>query len=168
MRWKNRKEVDIIILEYNKLKGKENYHLMRLIFSCNSEYIGWCVRKTNDYNDSMKKDTNLGFVTEKWDNGRELLIMHKENGEDIYLSIFYKDKRNINLKLTNYIFKYINSAKNYFKNYIIKNDSINYNVEQNRTIINGISPSSSNIAYYLKIVYKEDYVKNETINTIVM
>ena len=149
-----------------KLKGKEDYHLMRLIFSCNSEYIGWSIRKTNDFNDYMKNDTNLGFVTEKWNNGRELLTMYKENGEDIYLSIFYKDKRNIDLKLANYIFKYINSAKNNFKNYIIKNDSINYNTEQNTIIINGISPSPSNITYYLKIVYKEDYVKNETINTI--
>ena len=149
-----------------KLKGKEDNHLMRLVFSCNSEYIGWSVRKTNDYNDYMKNDTNLGFVTEKWNNGRELLTMYKENGEDIYLSIFYKDKRIIDLKLTNYIFKYINSAKNNFKNYIIKNDSINYNIEEKKIIINGISPSPSNITYYLKIVYKEDYVKNETINTI--
>ena len=87
--------------------------------------------------------------------------------EKIYIyQYFIKIKKNIDLKLANYIFKYINSAKNNFKNYIIKNDSINYNTEQNTIIINGISPSPSNITYYLKIVYKEDYVKNETINTI--
>ena len=55
---------------YN-LKGKENYHLMRLEFSSNSECVKWSVKRTNN-NNYMKNDTDLSFVTEKWINGREL------------------------------------------------------------------------------------------------
>ena len=152
-----------------KLKGKENYHLMRLEFSSNSEYIGWSVRRTNDYNDYMKNDTGLPFITEKWSNGRELLTMYIENGEDIYLSVFFKDMKNVYPKLSNHAFKYINSLKNSnFKNYIIKNDLLDYNKEDDTITINILNdiPSSSNVYYYLKIINENDYVNNEIINTI--
>ena len=152
------------------LKGNPKYHLMRLEFSCNSEYLGWSVKRTKDNNDYMKNDTDLSFVTEKWINGRELLTMYIENGEDIYLSVF-KNQKYVNQNLTSHVFKYINSAKNSdFKNYYTKYDSLDYNKEEKIISINKLKniPSSSNINYYLKIITNDGYIQNELINTIAL
>ena len=152
---------------YN-LKGKENYHLMRLEFSSNSEYVKWSVKRTNN-NNYMKNDTDLSFVTERWINGRELLTMYIEKGEDIYLSVFLQNTKNVDVKLTNYIFKYINSDKNSnFNNHIIKQDSLNYDRQNSQVQINEldeISPSST-IIYYLKVINEKDYIKKESLSTI--
>ena len=151
-----------------KLKGNTNYHLMRLEFGCNSNYIGWSVKRNMDNDTYIKNDTDLSFVTEKWINGRQLLTMYIENGEDIYLTVFIK-KQLDNKKLSNHIFKYINSGKNGdFKNYMIKKDYLNYDNDNKRIIINKLTniPSSSKISYYLKIIKEEDYIENESLNTI--
>ena len=151
-----------------KLKGNPNYHLMRLEFGYNSEYIDWSVKRITDKDNYMNNDTDLSFVTEKWINGRQLLTMYIENGEDIYLTVFIK-KKLVNKKLSNHIFKYINSEKNGdFKNYLIKQDTLNYDNKNNRITINKITniPSSSKIIYYLKIIKEEDYIENESLNTI--
>ena len=151
-----------------KLKGNKNYHLMRLEFACNSEYIGWSVKRTNENENYKNNDTDLSFVTEKWINGRELLTMFIENGEDIFLTVFKKEKLDNN-NLTNHAFKYINSGKNGdFKNYLIKHDSLEFDKKDNVIIITKLSniPNTSTIDYYLKIIKKEDYIENESINTI--
>ena len=151
-----------------RLKGNNKYHLMRLEFGCNNINIGWSVKRTNNETSYMKNDTDLSFVTEKWSNGRELLTMYIERGEDIYLTIFRKGKIE-NINITNYIFKYINSDKNTdFKNYIIKYDSLNFDEKNNKVTINKLAniPDSLNIKYYLKLINENDYIKNEIINTI--
>ena len=151
-----------------KLKGKAKYHLMRLEFGSNNGLIGWSVKRNNSDKNYKANDTDLSFVTEKWINGRELLTMYIENGEDIYLTIFPKEKI-INTNITNYIFKYITSGKNYdFKNYYVKNDSLNYNTRINQIKVQKLKniPSSSTINYYLKIINEDNYIKNEEINTI--
>jgi len=85
-----------------RLKGKSESHLMRLEFGSNSDLVGWTVKRTNDKDSDnyRKNDTDLSFVTEKWINGRELLTMYIEQGEDIYLTVFAKSKI-INSHLTN-------------------------------------------------------------------
>ena len=151
-----------------KLEGKSQYHLMRLEFGCNSDIIGWSIKRTNEDNNYINNDTDLSFVTEKWINGRELLTMFIENGEDIYLTIFPKSIIN-NTYLTSYAFKYINSAKNSdFNNYLIKSESLTYNENEDQVTVNQINnvPSTKNINYYLRIINDEDYIKNEGINTI--
>jgi len=151
-----------------KLKGKTKYHLMRLEFGSNNGLIGWSVKRNNSYENYTTNDTDLSFVTEKWINGRELITMYIENGEDIYLSIFPKNKI-INTNITNYIFKYINSEKNGdFKDYFVKYDSLNYNTKNNQINVQKLKniPSSSKINYYLKIINEDNYIKNEEINTI--
>ena len=94
-----------------KLKGKSKCHLMRLEFGRNSDLVKWTVKRTNDNDNYRKNDSDLSFVTEKWINGRELLTMYIEQGEDIYLTVFTKS-RIVNTNLTNFIFKYINTEKN--------------------------------------------------------
>ena len=154
-----------------KLKGNVNYHLMRLEFGHNSEFIGWSVKRTNENKNYKSNDTDLSFVTERWVNGRELLTMYIERGEDIYLTVYIKENLdNINLtNLTHHVFKYINSGKNGdFKNYLIKYDSLDFNKRNNLVTINKLSkiPDTSTINYYLKIIKKQDYIEKESINTI--
>jgi hypothetical protein len=153
-----------------KLKGKSEYHLMRLEFGSNSDLIEWTVKRTyeKDNDNYRKNDTDLSFVTEKWINGRELLTMYIEQGEDIYLTVFTKN-RIINSKLTNFIFKYVNGKKNDdFQNHIIKHNSLNCDIDSYQISINKIKiiPPNSTIVYYLKIINERDYIKNENINTI--
>ena len=153
-----------------RLKGNNKYHLMRLEFGANSHYIKWSVKRKIDNYNYIKNDTDLSFVTEKWVNGRELLTMYIEKGEDIYLTIFSNDIIKNN-KITNYIFKYVNSGKNSdFKNYRIKNDSLNYNKKNKNIYANKLNDIPSNYFqyYYLKIINKDDYIENEDINTIAM
>ena len=152
-----------------KLKGKKEYHLMRLEFSSNSDYIGWSVKRTNESENYRQNDTDLSFVIERWINGRELITMYIERGEDIYLTVFHKNKEIENENLTNYIFKYVNSAKNGdFKNYYIKNDVLNYNNSIKRIEIEKINkiPSYYTCNYYLRIINKDDFIENEELNTI--
>ena len=151
-----------------KLKGNEKYHLMRLEFGCNSDNINWSVKRSNNINNYKENDTDLSFVTEKWSNGRELLTMYIEKGEDIYLTI-YNIKTKKNKKLENYIFKYINSAKNGdFKNFIIKDDSLNYDLDSAIIDVNKLKniPNFNEIKYFLKIIKENEYIENEKINTI--
>ena len=151
-----------------KLKGKSKCHLMRLEFGRNSDLVKWTVKRTNDNDNYRKNDSDLSFVTEKWINGRELLTMYIEQGEDIYLTVFTKS-RIVNTNLTNFIFKYINAEKNDdFQNHIIKHNSLYYDQNFKQISINEIKiiPPNSTIVYYLKIINESDYIKNENINTI--
>ena len=153
-----------------KLKGKAKYHLMRLELGSNNDLIGWSVKRNNSDENYRANDTDLSMVTENWINGRELITMYIENGEDIYLTLFPKNKI-INTNITNYIFKYINSGKNGdFKNYFVKYDSLNYNKKDYQISVQKLNniPSSSTINYYLKIINEDDYIKNEEINTIAL
>ena len=151
-----------------RLKGNPEYHLMRLEFGSNSDLVEWTVKRTNDNDNYRKNDSDLSFVTEKWINGRELLTIYIEKGEDIYLTIFTKNIIT-NSNLTNYVFKYINSKKNDdFQNHLIKHNSLNYDINRRQIGVNKINiiPPNSKIIYYLKIINEKDYIKDERINTI--
>ena len=152
-----------------RLGGKSGFHLMRLEIGTNFNYINWSVsrKKHNDYGYYYKtNDSDISFVTEKWINGRGLITMYIENGEDIYLTIYNNYFPEISL--TSYTFKYINAKKNTeFKNYYIKKSGVSYiknnggvKVEQLKGIVN------SNIYYYLKIIDESDYLNRELINSI--
>ena len=151
-----------------KLEGKPQFHLMRLEFACNSNYLGWSVKRTKEIDNYKTNDTDLSFVTEKWINGRGLLTMYIERGEDIYLTIFPL-KKSIDTKLTNFAFKYLNSAKNGdFKNYIIKQDYLIYDQSMNKITVNKLTniPFDSEFIYYIKIIDEDDFEKEDNIKTI--
>ena len=147
-----------------RLGGDSHFHLMRLEIGLNNNNINWSVKRNNN-NNYMYNDSDISFVTEKWINGRGLVTIYIENGEDIYLTFFNKNQ---DFNLTNFIFKYINAAKNgEFKNYYIKKDTLSFNKNNMQMSVNEIKdiPNSS-INYYLKIIGEENYIKNELINTI--
>ena len=155
-----------------KLQGKSNYKLMRLEFGADNYKIGWSVKRTNNTDKYQQNDTDLSFVTEKWINGRELLTMYIERGEDIYLTIFKKDDQYFkNESITNYVFKYINSGKNYdFKNYYVKNDQLTYEPEGKKIYIQELKkiPSYSSVNYFLKIINEDKFINEESLNTIAL
>ena len=153
-----------------RLEGKPQFHLMRLEFACNSNYLGWSVKRTKEIESEnyMKNDTDLSFVTEKWSNGRGLLTMYIERGEDIYLTIF-PIKKIKDIKLTNFVFKYLSSGKNGdFKNYIVKHDSLTYDSNSKNLMVNKITniPYEFDYITYIKIIDEEDLVNEENMNTI--
>ena len=151
-----------------KLKGYEKYHLMRLEFGHNNGDIKWIVNRKYD-EDYTTNDTDISFVIEYWHNGRELLTMYIEHGEDIYLTIFMDASKTQNFKY-NYVFKYINSAKNGdFKNFRVKNDLLDYDIENrviNITKLWEYTPDNYTSRYYMRIIPKADYKSSETLNTI--
>jgi hypothetical protein len=154
-----------------RLKGNKKYHLMRLEFGQNCEDVKWSVKRTFEekYANYSVNDTELSFVVEYWSNGRELLTMYIEDGEDIYLTIFTDNNPKDNLK-RNYAFKYINSGKNGdFKNYIIKDDLLEYDIEERTIKINKLwksSPSNLLVNYFMRIIHKDNYTSNENLKSI--
>ena len=151
-----------------RLEGKKQYHLMRLQFGQNIGKIKWSVNRNYNEKNYKNNDTDISFVVEYWKNGRELLTMYIENGEDIYLTI-YKEERNKNYNY-NYVFKYVNAWKNGdFKNYIIKNDNLDYNIEErNINITEFKAPKNALVRYYMRIYHKNDYKIYESLNSITM
>ena len=151
-----------------KLEGKKKYHLMRLELGKNSDDISWSVKRTYDEENYKTNDTDISFVTEYWINGRTLITMYINNGEDIYLTIYKNSVSQDDIKI-NYVFKYINSGKNGdFKNYRIKDDLLNYNIEERTIKINKLQTSSENliINYYMRIIQGDDYIKGENLKSI--
>ena len=154
-----------------KLEGNEKYHLMRLELGHNSGDINWSVKRTYEEKNYTMNDTDLSFVIEYWHNGRELLTMYIENGEDIYLTIFKKQniRRNKNISY-NYVFKYINAGKNGdFKNYVVKQDNLIYNEDDKAIKIYefwNVHPKNVIMSYYMRAIQYDNYVTSETLNSI--
>ena len=154
-----------------KLEGNEKYHLMRLELGHNSGDINWSVKRTYEEKNYTMNDTDLSFVIEYWHNGRELLTMYIENGEDIYLTIFKKQniRRNKNISY-NYVFKYINAGKNGdFKNYVVKQDNLIYNEDDKAIKIYefwNVHPKNVKMSYYMRAIQYDNYVTSETLNSI--
>ena len=154
-----------------KLEGNEKYHLMRLELGHNSGDINWSVKRAYEEKNYTMNDTDLSFVIEYWHNGRELLTMYIENGEDIYLTIFKKQniRRNKNISY-NYAFKYINAGKNGdFKNYVVKQDNLIYNEDDKAIKIYefwNVHPKNVKMSYYMRAIQYVNYVTSETLNSI--
>ena len=149
-----------------RLAGNKKFHIMRIEIGFNSNLLSYSIKRKNSENNYMNNDTDLSFIKESSYNGRGLLNIYTKNGEDIYLTIF---NNNINNKLTNYAFKYINAEKNGdFKNYFIINDDLSFTERDLSISIKKIDniPDSCIVDCFAKIIDKENYIKNEKIKTI--
>lgn len=148
-----------------KLGGKLECHLMRLEIGFNKDDIGWSVRRKINNDSFIYNDTDLSFIIERYYNGKSILTIYIERGEDIYLTIFNKNEISDSI---NYIFKYVNAAKNSdLKNYNIKEDSLYYDKNMTNVNVSQINNISSYIInYYLKIIEQKNYINNERINSI--
>ena len=155
-----------------KLKGDTIKKYLRVQFSSNSGIINYSIRKQRD-NEYRKNDTSINIVKNEWANGRGLLTIYLENGEDIYLTVFKSDlnieSNNDESYLTNYVFKYVCvSNMEDYKEYRVEDDLINYNKNNNTLTFNKIKDvqDPKNVIYFVKLIKKDNYLKNENINTI--
>ena len=149
-----------------KLAGNKKLHLIALEISFNSNSIGYSIKRTNSDTNYIYNDTDLDFVSQNTYNGRGLLTLNNENGKDIYLTIF---NREINSRLSNYVFKYINVEKiSDFNYYYISNDALTFSERDLSISVHKISnlPDSSTFECFVKIIDKENYINNEIIKTI--
>ena len=149
-----------------RLAGNKKFRIMGIEIGFNSNLLSYSIKRINSENNYMHNDTDLSFIKESSYNGRGLLTIFNDNGEDIYLTIF---NSNINNKLTNYVFKYINAEKNWdFKNYIILNDDLSFNETDLSISIRKINNLSDSLIVdcFAKIIDKENYIENENIKTI--
>ena len=149
-----------------RLAGNKKFHLMRIELGFNSNFIGYSIKRLNSENNYIYNDTDLSLIKDSSYNGKGILTIYNENGEDIYLTIFNND---INNKLTNYVFKYINAERNGdFKNYYIINDRLSFNERDLSIYINKVNnlPDSCIVDCYLKIIGKNNYDISEKYTTI--
>ena len=153
-----------------KLKGDTVKKYLRVQFSSNSGIINYSIRRQKD-NDYRKNDTSIAIIKNEWINGRGLLTMRLEDGEDIYLTVF-KTNSNINIDeiyLTNYVFKYVCVEKmEDYKEYRVKDDLIKYDQNKNTLTFNKIKDiqDPKNVIYIVKLIKRDNYLQNENINTI--
>ena len=154
-----------------KLKGDTIKKYLRVQFSSNSGIINYSIRRQKD-EDYRKNDTSINIVKNEWINGRGLLTMKLDNGEDIYLTVF-KDNSNSDINddiyLTNYVFKYVCVEKmEDYKEYRVEDDLIKYDQNKRTLTFNKIKDVQDvkNVIYFVKLIKKDNYLPNENINTI--
>ena len=152
-----------------KLKADIVKKYLRVQFSSNSGIINYSVRRQKD-NDYKKNDTSINIVNAEWINGRGLLTMKFENGEDIYLTVYktglIKDDE---IYLTNYVFKYVCVEKiEDYKEYRVVKDLIKYDSKKKTLTFNKIKDvqDPKNVIYFVKLIKKDNYLSKENIHTI--
>ena len=102
---------------------------MRIEFAANSDYVNWEVCKDKDLLQKIGDDDELDF---EYLNGRYLFTFRipddvLQKDDPIYLHVFNKDKLNLDPRLTNYIFKYMNAEfKETFFSFPQEKDVIEY------------------------------------------
>ena len=152
-----------------KLKGDTVKKYLRVQFSSNSGIINYSIRRQKD-NDYKKNDTSITIVKDEWINGRGLLTMKLENGEDIYLTVYKTNSiTNDEIYLTNYVFKYVCVEKmEDYKEYRVEDDLIKYDKNTKTLTFNKIKDvqDPKNVIYFVKLIKKDNYLPNENINTI--
>ena len=156
-----------------KLKTDKSNKYMRIYFSSNSNNILFQVNirpeisKNFIFNEFNKEIINgLSFVT---------FDSEPEKYNFIYLIIYHNDKaKTKSEKLNNYAFKYITSESiDNFKVNNLPNSKINLKTEENGDkfdYIFSLEPileyQNFHISYYIKFVFKSDYIKGEYNNSI--
>jgi hypothetical protein len=145
---------------------------MRIQFSSKSKNINFAINnekgaKENSTYDNYENETKRGKV---------FITFKKPNREFIYLNVFLnQNEENIDSKLNNYVFKYMNSiSREYFFEYpVSNNDSIivnNMAETQNGNNIeikfNRINKNNLDITYSLKIKNELEISDEEIVNSI--
>ena len=143
---------------------------MRIEFSANSDYVKYAV--TNDKNE---KTTFKGLIglEEKYLNGRKLITFQipKLNESYLYLIVYIDIDKDIDSKLTNYIFKYMNSNdKINFPNFQMESEELEVQTSGNygsKTYTISFYPiEHHDVSYYIKGIYHKDIINGEKKDTI--
>ena len=158
-----------------KLKTDHNKQYMRVEFAANSDYVNWKVCTDKAGRQKIGNDDELDF---EYLNGRYLFTFRVpddilQDEEPIYLHVFNEDKSNLDPRLTNYIFKYMNAEfKETFFSFPQEKDVIEYSIKEDTKTKNKIYTISFipydfyYVNYYIKAVYKDGRVPGERTDTI--
>ena len=159
-----------IVTQYYKLKTDKKKELMKIILSFNSKELLWSIGQQSAHSNST--DLNINAIEER---GKIMITIKPGEKDFIFLNIF-KNSTEEKEELQNYVFKYINIAKDSeFIDYKILNNngSINYIEEKEKITcsfnkINIPQNEEVNITYFFKIINAKDYIENESIKTIAL
>ena len=158
-------------INYYRLKVDNSTGYIKIHFSSNSKKIRYSI---NNNKNVKNNDTYSEFETKR-DSGKEIITFKKPSNQNfIYLNIYLNDeKSNLDSKLKNYAFKYMNSNnKNNFNNYPIlnNNNKIKYKIEKKTIIVkfNKIDKNNIDIIYSLKLVKKNKINSEEEIYSIAL
>ena len=151
-----------------KLNVDNSTGYMRIQFAANSEKIDFAINEKN----GDKTNSSLNEMETKIERGKVFVTFKKPDKEFIYLNVFPKEN-NFNEKLTNYVFKYMNSDdKNYFFEYPILNNDASLQESQDKKNLkvefNKIDKNDVKITYSLKLISNSDFIKDEKIKTVAL
>ena len=162
------------VTHYYKLKHDIKKNLMKIILSFNSNYLSWSI---SDFKNAHENTTKFPITSIK-EKGKIIITIEPGSQEYIYLNLWINNyTEDINSKLLNYAFKYINiESEVQFFDYQIYNKSgaIEYKEEKiddkmkitctyNRI---DITDNQANVTYFLKIADANNYIENESFSTI--
>ena len=162
---------------YYKLRIDKAKPLMMIELAFNSEYLDFSI------NEGILRENKTDLIKSiKKGNGKVFIIIkNPENREFVYLNIFRKQRgRQIQIdeRLYNYVFKYINVEKEEdFTDYKIKNNNeiifkeVKNPEDKNVTITCtfnriDIDKEKANITYFFKVVENKTHVYGESYETI--
>ena len=152
-----------------KLKTNPANPAMRIEFSANSHLVKW----------EVYKDEGLNYILEEekvYLNGRYMMTFEVpedvlSKNQPLYLKIFNDDATNINPKLGNYVFKYMNGlTKLSFYDFPQENDLLEYSiymVDGKKNYDISFTPVYQfDVNYYVKAVYSDTKIQGEREDTI--
>ena len=157
-----------------KLRTLQNNPYMRIEFSANNELIKYAIGTDENIEEHSKE---LLEVENDYLNGKYLMtfkipesILLTDNG--LFMVVYYKGEKELDSKLANYIFKYMNGKnKESFFSFPQEKDRIEYEIIGNN---NGIKDYKISfypvehyaVNYYVKAIYKDGKINEEVKNTI--
>ncbi len=151
-----------------KLKTDKNRKIMRVNISFNSNHLAWAISKTP----GSKVNDTFTNPTSGYSNGRIFYTFEpgSESIDYVYLTVFHSNTKSTNEKLTNYVFKYINTEKiELIKDYSVKSPIIKCTKTDNKYSLkfNAITETNSfKVSYFVKLIPRNGFIDGESFNTI--
>ena len=153
-----------------KLQVDHSNPYMRIEFSSNSDLVHWVV--TIDRN-SKKDYEEFIDLSKRYINGRYLMTFKipETVKNSLYLIVFNDDKTTVDPRLTNFVFKYIDSNdKDSFFEFPVENDSIQCTKNEKNGLKSytiTFSPIEQyDVTYYIKGIYAKSKIEGEWMNSI--
>ena len=152
---------------YKIRTGKTNSY-MRIEFSANSDYVKYGVTKDAKEKTNFKE---LKDFEEKDLKGRKIITFQIPTLDEPYLYlIIYSDKQ-IEPKLSNFIFKYMNSDNKFdFVDFTMESEELEVQTSENnggKTYTISFYPiEHHDVSYYIKGIYHNDIIEGEKKDTI--
>ena len=154
------------------------YEFMRIEFAANFDKVNFALNSHRLNDDINKIDfykNNTDFISHDYYNGKSVIVVNfpSDDIKSVYLSVFttQNSHKNLEQKLSNFIFKYEVKEKNDFINLIPETDEVS-SFNYNRGAINITLPriigvtTQSKINYIAKLISTDDAVKDENMYTI--